>query len=108
MKRFVLLSDPGKPTKSSNAVGRPIVSCTTPYAPLKFKLRSDLHDAVAFLPVDCAKLPIRSPAQRTHPVWHGSRRGRVEGFVVGLLLLDLPSLEVEWDRARFLERAASP
>src|SRR5882762_709309 len=31
MKRFVLLSDPGKPKTAANAAGRPIVSCATPY-----------------------------------------------------------------------------
>ncbi len=101
MKRFVLLSDPGKPTKSSNAVGRPIVSCTTPYGTAEIQIGgADLHDAVAFLPVDLREASDPESGAAHHILFGMVREeGEWKVLSVGLLLLDLPSLEVEWDRA---------
>lgn len=101
MKRFVLLSDPGKPTKSANAVGRPIVSCTTPYGTAEIQIGgADLHDAVAFLPVDLREASDPESGVAHHILFGMVREeGEWKILSVGLLLLDLPSLEVEWDRA---------
>lgn len=101
MKRFVLLSDPGKPTKSANAVGRPIVSCATPYGTAEIQIGgADLHDAVAFLPVDLREASDPESGAAHHILFGMVREeGEWKILSVGLLLLDLPSLEVEWDRA---------
>jgi hypothetical protein len=101
MKRFVLLSDPGKPTKSANAAGRPIVSCATPYGAAEIQIGgADLHDAVAFLPVDLREASDPESGSAHHILFGMVREeGEWKVLSVGLLLLDLPSLEIEWDRA---------
>ena len=100
MKRFVLLSDPGKPTTTANPAGRPIISCATPYGTAEIQIGgTDLRDAVAFLPVDLREAS-DPEAGAAHHILFGMVRERGEWKVlsVGLLLLDLPSLEAEWDR----------
>src|SRR5215831_18518304 len=101
MKRFVLLSDPGKPTTSRNPVGRPIVSCATPYGTAEIQIGgADLRDAVAFLPVDLREVSDPESGAAHHILFGMVREeGEWKVLSVGLLLLDLPSLEVEWDRA---------
>jgi len=101
MKRFVLLSDPGKPKATANAAGRPIVSCATPYGTAEIQIGgADIRDAVAFLPVDLREAS-DPDAGAAHHVLFGMVRENGEWKVlsIGLLLLDLPSLEVEWDQA---------
>lgn len=101
MKRFVLLSDPGKPTSTANAAGRPIVSCTTPYGTAEIQLGgADVHDAVAFLPVDLREASDPDSGAAHHVLFGMVREnGKWKVLSIGLLLLDLPSLEVEWDQA---------
>jgi hypothetical protein len=101
MKRFVLLSDPGKPKTSANAAGRPIVSCATPYGTAEIQIGgADVHDAIAFLPIDLREAS-DPDSGAAHHVLFGMVRENAEWKVlsIGLLLLDLPSLEVEWDQA---------
>jgi hypothetical protein len=101
MKRFVLLNDPGKPTISANSAGRPMVSCATAFGTAEIQLGgADTRDAVAFIPVDLreASDPDTGAA---HHVLFGMVREESQWKVlsIGLLLLDLPSLEIEWDQA---------
>lgn len=100
MKRFVLLSDPGKPTTSANPAGRPIVSCATPYGTAEIQIGgTDLRDAVAFLPVDLREVSDPETGAAHHILFGMVReQGEWKVLSVGLLLLDLPSLEAEWDR----------
>jgi hypothetical protein len=101
MKRFVLLNEPGKPTTSTNPSGRPILRCQTPAVTTEMQIGgTELRDNIAFLPMD-----LRDTADITSE----SVRQVTMGFVredaewkllsLGLLLLDLPSLEAEWDAA---------
>ncbi len=101
MKRFVLLSDPGKPTASANAAGRPIVSCATPYGTAEIQIGgTDLHDAIAFLPVDLREASDPDTGAARHVMFGMVREdGNWKVLSIGLLLLDLPSLEVEWDQS---------
>ncbi|HET9802560.1 MAG TPA: hypothetical protein VFP96_04945 [Candidatus Acidoferrum sp.] len=101
MKRFVLLADPGKPAATANAAGRPIVSCATPYGTAEIQLGgTDLHDAVAFLPVDLREASDPDTGAAHHVLFGMVREnGNWKVLSIGLLLLDLPSLEVEWDQA---------
>jgi len=101
MKRFVLLADPGKPTTSASAAGRPIVSCATPYGTAEIQIGgTDLHDAVAFLPVDLREASDPDAGAAHHALFGMVREeGNWKVLSIGLLLLDLPSLEVEWDQA---------
>jgi len=99
-KRFVLLSilasprNPQMPSAARSSVA-PLHT-----APLKFKLAEPICTTpVAFLPVDLREAS--DPESPAHHILFGMVREEGEWKVlsVGLLLLDLPSLEVEWDRA---------
>ena len=101
MKRFVLLSDPGKPKATANAAGRPIVSCATPYGTAEIQIGgADIRDAIAFLPVDLREASDPDSGAAHHVLFGMVREnGEWKVLSIGLLLLDLPSLEVEWDQA---------
>jgi len=101
MKRFVLLNEPGKPTASANPAGRPILRCQTPDVTTEMHIGgTDLRDNVAFLPME-----LRDAADTTgagvHQITMGLVRedGEWKLLSLGLLLLDLPALEAEWDAA---------
>ncbi len=101
MKRFVLLNEPGKATVTTNPVGRPTVRCETPDVTTEMQIGgAETRENLAFLPIE-----LRDAADST-----GITVRRVTlGFVreggewkllsLGVLLLDLPSLEAEWDQA---------
>jgi hypothetical protein len=110
MKRFVLLNVPGKPTTSSNPAGRPMVRCQTPEVTTEMQVGgAELRDNIAFLPME-----LRDAADSTganvHQITMGLVRenGEWKLLSLGLLLLDLPALEVEWDSAEIesTERSA--
>lgn len=101
MKRFVLLNEPGKATASANPAGRPILRCQTPAVTTEMQIGgTELRDNIAFLPMELREVTDTTGA---------SARQVTMGFVredsewkllsLGLLLLDLPALEVEWDAA---------
>ncbi len=101
MKRFVLLNEPGKATASTNPAGRPILRCETPDVTTEMQIGgSELRDNIAFLPME-----LRDAADTTgasvRQVTMGLVRenGEWKLLSLGVLLLDLPSLEVEWDAA---------
>ncbi len=101
MKRFVLLNEPGKPMASANPAGRPILRCQTPDVTTEMQIGgAELRDNIAFLPME-----LRSAADSTganvHQITMGLVRedGEWKLLSLGLLLLDLPALEVEWDAA---------
>ena len=101
MKRFVLLNEPGRPTASANPAGRPILRCQTPDVTTEMQIGgAELRDNIAFLPME-----LRSATDTTGANVHQINMGlvREDGdwklLSLGLLLLDLPALEVEWDAA---------
>ena len=101
MKRFVLLNVPGKASSSANPAGRPIVRCETPDVTTEMSLGgADVRDNVAFLPME-----LRDANDSTNVSVHQVNMGMVREdgqwrlLSLGLLLLDLPALEVEWDSA---------
>ena len=101
MKRFVLLADAGKPTLSVNPAGRPIVSCETPYGTAELQVGgSDIRDNLAFLPIDLREAS-DPDSSNAHHILMGMVRenGQWKVLSIGLLFLDLPSLEAEWDQA---------
>jgi hypothetical protein len=102
MKRFVLLNEPGKPTLSANPAGRPIVLCTTPAGAAEIQIGgADIQDNVAFLPVNLHDAADNS-GTGVIQVNMGLVRegGEWKLLSLGLVLLDLPSLELEWDSAQ--------
>ena len=102
MKRFVLLNLPGKAQfhhKSRRA--RPIVRCETPDVATEMSIGgADVRDNVAFMPLEIRDTA-DSSGQSVHQVNMGLVRegGQWRLLSLGLLLLDLPALEVEWDSA---------
>jgi hypothetical protein len=101
MKRFVLLDGAGKPTLSSNPSGRPDIRCATPDGAADLQLGgAELHDNVALLPLDIRDVSELGGGD-PHHILMGMVRENSSWKILslGMLFLDLPSLEVEWDRA---------
>jgi hypothetical protein len=103
MKRFVLLDGAGKAASSANS-GRPSIRCTTPDGAADIQLGgTDLRDNLALLPVDIrdASDPNAPSGGDPHHVLMGLIRENSSWKIlsVGMLFLDLPSLEVEWDQS---------
>lgn len=104
MKRLVLLDDAGKPKTAVNPAGRPIVTCETPIGAAEIQLGgADQQDNLAFIPID-----LRDATDSAGTAMHIKvgliREGRDWKLLsLGLVLLDLPSLEVEWDTAEISE-----
>jgi len=101
MKRFVLLNEPGKVTASANPAGRPIIRCQTPDVSTEMQIGgAELRDNVAFLPMELRDAT-DTVGGNVHQITMGLVRedGEWKLLSLGLLLLDLPALEVEWDAA---------
>lgn len=101
MKRFVLLNVPGKATATANPSGRPLVRCETPDVTTEMAIGgADVSDSLAFLPMELRDVT-DSTGANVHQINMGLVRedGQWRLLSLGLLLLDLPSLEVEWDEA---------
>ena len=100
MKRFILLSDAGKASVTTNPAGRPSVRCETVYGTAEAQIGgADLRDNLAFIPVTLRD--VTDSEGSAHYVLMGLVRegGQWKILSVGILMLDLPSLEVEWDQA---------
>jgi hypothetical protein len=101
MKRFVLLDGAGKPALSANPAGRPTIRCATPDGAAEIQLGGvDLRENIALLPLDIrdvSELPSGDP----HHILMGLVRENSSWRIIsiGMLFLDLPSLEVEWDQS---------
>jgi hypothetical protein len=97
----VLLNEPGKVSASANPAGRPMVRCQTPDVTTEMQIGgADLRDNIAFLPMELRDAT-DSTGANVHQVTMGLVRedGEWKLLSLGLLLLDLPALEVEWDAA---------
>jgi hypothetical protein len=99
MKRFVLLNVPGKATATANPAGRPIVRCETPDLTTEMSIGgTDSRENLAFLPMELRDIT-DSTGANVRQITMGLVRedGQWRLLSIGVLLLDLPSLEVEWD-----------
>ena len=99
MKRFVLLDEPGRATTSANPSGRPIVRCETPGGTVEMQIGgADLRDNMAFLPLELHETT-DSTGGSARQINMGLVReeGEWKLLSLGVLLLDLPALEAEWD-----------
>lgn len=101
MKRFVLLDEPGKATISANPSGRPIVRCETPGGTVEMQVGgADVRDNMAFLPLELRETTDSSGASaRQINMGLVREEGDWKLLSLGVLLLDLPALEVEWDES---------
>lgn len=101
MKRFVLLDEPGKAAISANPSGRPMVRCETPGATTETQIGgADVRDNVAFLPLQLRDVSDSTGASaRQISMGLVREEGQWKLLSLGVLLLDLPELEVEWDES---------
>jgi hypothetical protein len=99
MKRFVLLNEPGKPSAWANPAGRPILRCQTPDVTTEMQVGgADVRENIAFLPMELRDVTDTTGAS-VHQVTMGLVRedGQWKLLSLGVLFLDLPELEIEWD-----------
>jgi hypothetical protein len=101
MKRFVLLDEPGKPSQLASPSGRPLIRCETPAGAAEMQVGgAAVEDNLAFLPVEIRDATDSVGANVMHVKMGLVREhGGWKLLSVGLVLLDLPSLAVEWDAA---------
>lgn len=99
MKRFVLLNEAGTPSVQVNPSGRPTVNCKTPAGEAEIQVGgADENDNIAFLPVVLRDATDTSSAGAiTVNMGMVRENGEWKILSLGVVLLDLPSLEVEWD-----------
>lgn len=101
LKRFVLLDKPGKPHTQGDPEGKLQVFCATPEVTTLMEIdKPELRDNLAYVPLD-VKDANDTSGLSAHQVIMGMVRedGQWKIVSLGLLFLDLPSLEAEWDRA---------
>jgi hypothetical protein len=101
MKRFVLLNEPGKATASVNPSGRPIVRCETTSVTTEMQIGGvELRENLAFLPMELRDATDSTGAEvRQISVGLVREEGEWKLLSLGVLFLDLPALETEWDEA---------
>lgn len=101
MKRFVLLNEAGKASVSLNAAGRPIVRCETPSVTTEMQIGgAEVRDNIALLPMELRDVR-DSTGESVRQINLGLVREGDEWKLLslGVLFLDLPALEAEWDEA---------
>jgi len=97
----VLLDKPGKPKAQNGAAGHLLVFCATPEVTTQMDIaKPELRDNLAYIPLS-VKDSTDAVGASAHNVVMGLVReeGQWKILSLGLLFLDLPSLESEWDRA---------
>jgi hypothetical protein len=101
MKRFVLLNEPGRATVTTNPSGRPSVRCQTPAVTTEMQIGgAELRESLSFVPMEVREATDTTGANvRRVTMGLVRENGEWKLLSLGLLLLDLPSLEIEWDRA---------
>ncbi len=101
LKRFVLLDKPGSPRSENTANDTFLVSCSNSDVTTQIQIgKAELRDNLAYLPFDIKDASDSNGETARHVVIGMVREGgQWKLLSLGLLLLDLPSLEEEWDRA---------
>jgi hypothetical protein len=101
MKRFVLLNAPGKASSSMNPSGRPMVRCETPSVTTEMQIGgAEVRDNLAFLPMELRDATDSTSASiRQITLGLVREQGEWKLLSIGVLFLDLPALEAEWDEA---------
>lgn len=101
LKRFVLLDKAGKPRSSSDASGVLTVFCETPEITTQMQIgKAEVRDNLAYLPLDVKDASDTADTNTRHVIMGLVREnGQWKLLSLGLLLLDLPTLGEEWDRA---------
>jgi hypothetical protein len=101
LQRFVLVDRAGKPNSQTDASGNLVVTCATPSATTQLQIgKPEIRDNVAYLPL-VVKDATDSTDANARRVTMGLVRENSHWKLLslGVLLLDLPTLAEEWDRA---------
>ena len=101
LKRFVLLDEVGNPRAQTDGPGKLVVLCVTPGATTQLEIgKAEIRDNVAYLPLVVKDVTDTTDANARRVVMGLVREnGQWKLLSLGLLLLDLPTLAEEWDRA---------
>ncbi|MGO9640674.1 MAG: hypothetical protein ACLP1Y_05130 [Candidatus Acidiferrales bacterium] len=97
MQRMVQLDEAGKPLLSTSSDGYPILRCGTPTITTEMHFgATQVRENLAFISID-----VPSPGEGTRSIRFGMVRegGDWKLLSVGLLLLDIPTLEQQWERS---------
>jgi hypothetical protein len=97
MKRFVLLDDAGRALLSTSTTGHPVVRCETPGISTEMRFgETRLRENLAFIPME---IPL--PGEPARSITFGLVRegGNWKILSVGLILVDIPSMEKQWEQA---------
>jgi len=101
LKRFVLLDQVGNPRSQADASGNLVVFCVTPAVTTQLEIgRPEIRDNVAYLPLVVKDATDTTDANSRRVIMGLVREdSQWKLLSLGLLLLDLPTLAEEWDRA---------
>ena len=97
MKRFVLLDEPGKPLLSTSNSGHSVIRCQVPAITTEMRMgAARVHDNLAFIPME---IPVAGDEPRSIQFGLVREDGNWKLLSLGLVLLDVPALAKEWERA---------
>jgi hypothetical protein len=97
MKRFVLLDDPGRPLLSTSTAGHPVVRCEAPGISTEMRFGETRRgENLAFVPME---IPLPGEPSRSTTFGLVREAGKWKILSVGLILLDISSMEKQWDAA---------
>lgn len=97
MKRLVLVTDPGRPLLSTDPEGNTVIRCSTPSITAELRLGKErVRENLAFVPLDIAGRQVEIGLVREGGGWRL--------LSVGLLLLDIPALQKQWEAAELEAR----
>ena len=101
LKRFVLLDNAGTPNAELNEKGEITVNCATEQVTTQMQIGlADIQENLAFLPLVVRdSSDTAGTSARRIQMGLVRENGQWKLLSLGLLLLDLPSLGEEWDRA---------
>jgi hypothetical protein len=100
LKRFVLVDEPGSPRSQTDSAGALIVQCATPSLTTQLEIgKPEIRDNVAYLPLSVKTVGGSDADSRRVIMGLVRENNQWKLLSLGLLLLDLPTLAEEWDRA---------
>src|SRR5258708_11175107 len=97
MKRLVVLEDRGRAVLSTSATGHAVVRCDAPGIAIEMRFgETRSRENLAFIPME---IPL--PGEPSRSITFGLVRegGNWKLLSVGLILLDIPSMEKQWGQA---------
>ena len=112
LKRLVLLEDPGRPLRSTDAEGHVLLRCEAPGITTVMRFDEPrVKENLAFLAVEVSipGQPVSRTGEMSRRVEYGLVReaGSWKLLSVGLLLFDVPALARQWERSDLEAREAA-